>query len=129
MALDGMLAKLNAASVSRDDLLRVTEEANLLDRGGLDVFPGLAAVCRVFGRDFEKVSAVMFPEALAHLLTKEGAPGWTLPALPDGSVLAEEVIFAAAAAEPLVEREGAIRFERGSFLQRALQLAEAEGDA
>jgi hypothetical protein len=64
-------------------------------------------------------------EALAKLLDAEGAPGWTLP-LPNGAVLTQGPVFAAAASEPLVEKEGEVAFDRQKFLAAVLDLADLD---
>lgn len=79
-------------------------------------------------KDRDKCRALYFKvEALADLIGEEGAPGWTLPPLADGRVPTQHAVFAAAAFEPLVERNGELRFRRAPFLKRVLELAEAEG--
>ena len=64
-------------------------------------------------------------EALARLLVDEDAPEWALR-LPNGFVLAQEPIFAAAAVERLVLSGKEVTFNKETFLQRALELAELD---
>lgn len=85
----------------------------------------LAAV-RLYSHDPSKVKAIMFRlEALANLLVDEGAPGWTL-SLSNGAVLTQEPVFAAAAVQPSIEQGGNVVFDRESFLDKVLELAELD---
>lgn len=68
-------------------------------------------------------------EALTRLLKEGKISGWVLPAQPDGSIPTMEAVFAAAAVQPLIEKEGNVAFDREAFLKRVLELAEAEGQA
>ena len=65
--------------------------------------------------------------ALAKLVEERDAPGWTLPKLPDGSIPTQQAVFTAAAVHPLVEQDGEMVFDRASFLDRVLEVADPEG--
>ena len=52
---------------------------------------------------------------------------WTLPKLPDGSIPTTEAVFYAAASQPFIEKDGEFIFDRESFLEKVLDLAEVEG--
>ena len=123
----------NKTTVTKQDLLAVMEAADEIgaERSERDWYVGFAAVAEVHRGNFDKIVAVMFRmEAMVKLLTEEGAPGWTLPSpTPDGPILAQDAIVAAAAEEPLVDRDNHLVFDRESFLRRALSLVVAEGTA
>jgi hypothetical protein len=65
--------------------------------------------------------------ALAKLVKAGDASGWTLPSLSVGSIPTQEAVFTAAAVHPLVEQDGEFVFDRASFLDRVLEVAEPEG--
>jgi len=66
--------------------------------------------------DPQKAQAVCFRmEALARMLESKGAPGWTLPKLPDGGIPTQEVVFAAAASEHLTRVGEEKGFESASL--------------
>lgn len=66
--------------------------------------------------------------ALASIIKDEGAHGWTFPnGKGDGGVFLREPVFAAAAVHPVIWEKGSeARFDRASFLDRVLALAEPE---
>jgi hypothetical protein len=81
---------------------------------------------QLFPRHTEQgVSAQFRVEALARLVNQSPLPGWTEPQ-SDGGLLTREVIFAAAAAEPVIEKGGELTFDRESLLKRAFQLAKRD---
>lgn len=121
---------LNAVPVSTNDLLRAAEDTAALDPSDRSCFEVLAiTVGKHFKNQPRKAGAVFFRmEALARLVSEEGAPGWTLPRQPDGSIPTQHAVFAAAAVEPLVIRDERATFERERFLAKVLELAEPEGN-
>lgn len=69
--------------------------------------------------------------ALARLELAEHPEGkaWSLPGSEEGLVYAHEDLFKAAAAEPLIEMDGQVYFDRDSFYRRLLSLTEQHGNA
>jgi hypothetical protein len=122
-----LVAEINQTPVLTEDLLNLIQEVHESPPESRD-WEGRAitAVVLFAGTTPHKAKAVMFRvEALARLLDAEGAPGWTLP-LPNGALLTQEAVFAAAAAEPLIEHEGEVAFDRQKFLARVLEMADLD---
>jgi hypothetical protein len=124
---DSVLDLANSVKLTSDDLLRVSKETEALPEEDRGIEAGMYMVAKVCGGDFRKAAAIFFKmRALSHFLeSEEGVPGWTLPRLPDGSIPTEEAVFAAAAAQPVIEVDGKIFFERESFMT-VLELANLE---
>lgn len=127
--LEELVSRLNSLVVTKDDIVRVNEEAELIHLEGKPAASaGFASMTKLYRGDLEKAAAVYFRmQALARLLVEDGIPGWTLPAMQDGSIPTEDAVFAAAAVEPLVEIDGDIAFQREPFLDKVLELAESLG--
>ncbi len=91
---------------------------------GLRGFEGHAiGWAQLFPRHAEQGESAFFRmEALARLVSAKPLPGWTKPGR-EGGLLTLEVLFAAAAEEPVVLQKGEIAFSRSSLLRRAFQLA------
>jgi hypothetical protein len=119
-----MLAEANTTPVTKDDLLRIVDEAESSFPDARDLM-AYAIAARSFIRDPDKMEAVMLRlKALSRFVSNEGAPGWTV-SLPDGVVLTPEPVFAAAAAvQPLIEVSDDVGFDRETFLARVLEIAE-----
>ena len=78
---------------------------------------------RLFPRSAEQgYSAVFRMKALARLLSEGPLPGWT-ELSRDGALLTREDIFAAAAAEPVIQQDSEVAFDRESLIRRTFQLA------
>ena len=122
-----ILAETNRVQVSKADLLEFIKEYHTLPAEDRDYDGRVITAIRLHSGNPDKAGAIMHrAEALAYLVAEEGAPGWTLPPQPDGAVFTEDVVFAAAVAEPLVLIGGRVRFNRQRFLERVLTLAQAE---
>ena len=128
MSEETILDLVNNAEITADDLLAVNGATETLPKTSRGFEGGMFAVGKICKGDFKKASAIFFKmRALSLLLeSEEGIPGWTLPRLPDGSIPAEEAVFAAAATQPLIEVEDELVFERETFMARVLELAEIE---
>ncbi len=126
-----LLDKINNVTISFKDLWAVQEElAEYRKLGERDFETLMYVIADLYKGDPLKAGAVMFRMlALARLVIEEGAPGWTLPMQPDGSILADKCVFAAAAVEPILEDGNEVKFERESFLKKALEYSEIEGNA
>lgn len=126
VATKRMIEQVNNVSVSKEDLIEAVQEIGELDPEERDFTGHAITIVRLHSGEPEKVKAIMFRlEALARLLAREGAPGWTL-ALPNEAVLTQEPVFAAAAVQPMIEQNGRVAFERDSFLQKVLDMADLE---
>jgi len=126
-----LLDKINNVTISFKDLWAVQEELTEFRKlGERDFETVMYVIADLYKGDPLKAGAVMFRMlALARLVIEEGAPGWTLPMQPDGSIPADKCVFAAAAVEPILEDGNIIIFERESFLKKALEYSEIEGNA
>jgi hypothetical protein len=71
-------------------------------------------------------SAVFRMEALARMASEDPLPGWTEP-MGDGGLLTHEAIFAAAATEPVIMKDGEVTFDREALIRRAFQFARRAG--
>jgi hypothetical protein len=120
-----MMSQVNETSVSKDELLSVVQEVSESNPEDRDMEGHALAAIRLYSNDPDKVKAIMFRlEALVNLLVYEGAPGWTL-SLPNGAVLTQEPVFAAAV-QQLIEQDGNVVFDREPFLDKVLELAELD---
>lgn len=116
----------NQVPVTKEDIIEVVEELELVDPDDHGWEKGFVTVIRLQNGNREKVQARMFRmEALAHLLENEDTSGWTLW-LPNGAVVTQEPILAAAAVEKLIENESDVGFDRESFLKKVLELADLD---
>jgi hypothetical protein len=121
-----MMSRVNATPISTDELTSVVQEVGQSEPEDRDWHGHTLAAIRLYPNDPDKVKAIIFRlEALARLLVNEGAPGWTL-SLPDGSDLTQEAVFAAAAVQPLIEQQGEVAFDRETFLEKVLELADLD---
>ena len=125
--IDQVLRQANGPTVTKEDLLKVAAEVDLLDPDSRDYEGHLFTVGRLFRGDFRKATAVMFRfGALVSIVIDKAAHGWALLELPDGSIPTDEAVFAAAAVEPLIVGGNGLTFEKDSFLQRVLEFADLE---
>jgi hypothetical protein len=123
-----ILESVNGVHVSAEDLLRVLEETQNLPREKRSFEGRMHVAARLYQDDSEKAIAVGFRmRAVFELLRAEdGIPGWSLPRLPDGSIVTQDSVVAAAAVQPLSEVDGRIIFEREPFMAKVLELADLE---
>ena len=123
--------KINNVTISVEDLWFVQEVVTeIREEEDIDLTTLLFVVADLYKDDPIKAGALMFRMiALARLVIEEGAPGWTLPAQPDGTILAQKCVFAAAALEPILEEGKQLKFDKQSFLAKVLELSEVKGNA
>ena len=123
--------QINNVAISFDDLWLVQEAiAEVKEEEDIDMKTLMFVCADLFRDDPTKAGAVVFRMfALGRLVIEEGAPGWTLPPQPDGTILAQECLFAAAAVEPIVEDGKQVMFDKQSFLMKALEFSVVEGNA
>jgi hypothetical protein len=122
------LESINEVPVSVEDLLRVLEETQNLPKDRRSFEGRMHVAARLYQDDSEKAIAVAFRmRAMFELLgSEDGIPGWSLPRLPDGSIVTQDSVVAAAAVQPLGEVDGRIIFEREPFMAKILELADLE---
>lgn len=123
------LAELNEVQVSGEDLAQVSEQSANLPPEQKNFMGGSLLVIRYTNGNALKATVIQHRlSALAGLLGEEGIQGWTLPKQPDGTTMAREELFAAAATLPLIEKDGKTIFDREKFLEKALEISEPEGN-
>jgi len=120
---------LNAVPVTKEELERVITEAEKLHAVGTDEDGGgMYLIARLFKEQPQKAEAIYFRMmALANIIEKQSAPGWTLPSTKDGAVFTKQELIDATAVFPLSVVDGDVGFELKGFLSKALELAEVEG--
>jgi len=124
-----MIKKLNSINVTKKDLARVlTESDKRHDEGTVKDGDALFIIVSLFSKQPEKAKAIFHRlAALAKIVDKKDASGFTLPSKKNGAVLTKQELVEAAAIFPLSEIDGEICFELDGFLSKALELAEVEG--
>jgi len=113
---------LNAVPVTKEELERVITEAEKLHAEGTDEDGGgMYLIARLFKEQPQKAEAIYFRMmALANIIEKQSAPGWTLPSTKDGAVFTKQELIDATAVFPLSVVDGDIGFELKGFLSKAL---------
>jgi hypothetical protein len=127
-----MLARLNATTVTKDDIMLVVRESEELHKRdpNVELGGGIYLVARLFKGQPDKAQAIHFRmEAMAQLVEDGSLPGWTKPAASDGTISTAEAVFAATAVEPLVMIGKRAGFDRESFARTVLREAEVDGRA
>lgn len=61
--------------------------------------------------------------ALVDFMKRNDHSPWIARERADGEALASAALFAAAASQPVLDRDGMFAFDTGSFLDRVLELA------
>ena len=125
--------RVNAVEVTAEELREVVADSAQLHREepqGVGMEALMILVVRRHHANSKKAFAICSRRrALAFLIGEQGMLGWMLPAFADGSVLTQAAVFDAAACQPLVEYGNELVFERATFLERVLELAEPAGTA
>ena len=124
-----MIDRLNSVMVAKDELDLVVTENEKLHAEGRDVDgSGMYLIARLFKHDPDKASAIYYRmAALAEIIAKQAAPGWTFGEDKEGGVLTHQALLDAAAVFPLSMIDGDVGFALDGFLAKALELAEAKG--
>ena len=131
------LANINAIAITKEELWQLARDAEAFQRdhpnnkGVLIVRVGwiAARMKKKKGERHRGFAIWCRMHALMLLLQEDDVSGWALPIMPDGSRLVNDALFSAAAVQPLIERDGQWAFERQSFLDKVLELAESEASA
>jgi hypothetical protein len=131
-----VIDEVNSTPVLEEDMWELMKLSNDYHRDRKpelddDNFVVAVSLIAEISKGNQKKSQALFyrMQALARLISDEGAPGWTMPKAPDGSMLTKAAVFSAAARHPLVFRDGDFAFDRTSFLDRVLELADPETHA
>ena len=127
-----LLGRINGVEVSTNDLLGLAAACDEYrrhnperdDEGMAGMFIAAQRASHNPAKAFALWSRM---SALAKLLTEQGAHGWTFPTgKNDGGLFAQEAVFAAAAVHPMMQFGNEWVFDRATFLDRVLELADAE---
>ncbi len=124
------LARMNAARVTLDDLLHVTEEVHNLPAEERDFEGRAILMIKLFPGEPDKNLAIDNRlQAMNRLIEEDVLPHWSMPKAEDGSMQIAEPVWQAAAEEPLLVRGNDVIFDKNRFLKRVLALAEPDGSA
>ena len=131
------LAAINAITITKDELWQLARDAEEYQRdhpsgkGVLIVRVGwiAARMKKKKGERHRGFAIWCRMHALMLLLQEDDVSGWARPIMPDGSRLVNDALFNAAAVQPLIDRDGQWAFERQSFLDKVLELADSETSA
>ena len=122
--------EVNAVKVTVEDLLNATDEVHKLAPDDRNWEGRLHAMTRLFKGQPRKAMSVEYRLVAMSCLLEDGIlPGWATPTSSDGSVQVAQAVWEAAASEPLIVEDPEAYFDKHSFLQRVLSLAEPEGHA
>ena len=127
LTLHQILAQASSVTISKEDLYQVAIETSKLKVGTRNFEGFTYTLARMFSGEPDKAGAIMFRMlALAQLLDEEAALEWILLKHPDGSLAAKKPLFAAAAVQPLIEKDGGIGFDTMTFLDEVADFAKHE---
>lgn len=122
--------RVNSASVTKEDLLRVSEEVHNLPEKERDFEGRTIAMIKMFPGQSDKCMAIdLRIMAMNEMIELDNLPGWALPQNEDGSFLIAEAVWEATASEPLIFTETEAHFDQEAFLERVLSSATPEGQA
>ena len=129
-ALAQMSKRLNAVTITKEDLLLVTQEVHKLPPDKRDWKDRLQLMNRLFNGEQYKVLAIEERiVAMSALISKGDLPGWVVPDENDGAMKIAEPVWMAAASEPLLFKETGAYFETTKFLDYILTIAEPDGNS
>jgi hypothetical protein len=122
----------NTVRVSAKDLMAIAKDLEAIRDRDPEADLSEAALhmaARRSKRNPRKANALYSRLIALTRVVVRGAPGWTLPKLADGTIPTRDVVFAAAARQPLVLSGKNYEFDRDGLLTRVLELAESETSA
>ncbi|HMS27745.1 MAG TPA: hypothetical protein PKC80_10300 [Burkholderiaceae bacterium] len=129
-ALANMSKRLNAVTITKEDLLLVTQEVHKLPPGKRDWKDRLQLMNRLFNGEQDKVLAIEERiVAMSALISNGQLPGWAVPDENDGAMKIAEPVWMAAASEPLLFKDIGAYFEASKFLDHILTIAEPDGNS
>lgn len=126
---DPLLERISKVSVSSAEMIEfaVAMAAQVDPAGRTHEARTLWLVQRHRGHP-EKACAIEFRmQALSRAFEHGRIAGWTLPGDEEGGIPTHHAALAAAASEPLILVDGRPGFDRRSFLERVLMLANPSG--
>jgi hypothetical protein len=133
-----LLAEINAIKVRSKELLQLQRDAEELDRAdpGDEHFLANTVALTTGGmkkkrtqQDLRRFAIWCRMHAVTLLLREEGVPGWAGHECRMEAALSMMQFSMRLAVQPLIERDGEWVFERQSFLDKVLELANSEARA
>ncbi len=122
--------RINSVVVTVEDLLATIKEIHGLPPEDCDWESRTFLMASLFSEEPDKAMAIDSRLiAMSEMIDAGHLPGWTLPKESDGSVIIAESVWKATAEQPLKCDAQKIYFDKDSFLERVLELAEVEGHA
>jgi len=129
-ALAEMSKRLNAVTITKEDLLRVTQEVHKLPPDKRDWKDRLKLMNQLFNGNQDKVLAIEERIVAMTALITQGKLGiWAVPDESDGAMKIAEPVWMAAASETLLFSETGAYFDAEKFLAYILTIAEPEGNS
>lgn len=122
-----LVKDLNAARLEEEDLfMAITAASNAYENGECHMMTGVITTMQLFITNPDKAKAVAYRlQALGLMIENDDLKHW-IRADGTGSepIISKRTLVIAAAQHPLALIDGDILFEKESFLQRVLELAE-----
>ncbi|MEQ1597613.1 MAG: hypothetical protein ABL985_21235 [Casimicrobium sp.] len=130
MSIGKLQNELNSVEITLDDLLQASKAVHDLPQEDRDWQGRKIALVKLFLGQPEKAHAVETRlGAMAQLIQSGVLPMWATPVDSEGATQIAEPVWLATASEPLILKKYDAYFDKQSFLDRVLKLAEPEGSA
>ena len=124
-ALANMSKRLNAVTITKEDLLMVRQEVHKLPPDKRDWKDRLQMMNQLFKGDANKVLAIEERMvSMTQLITSGALSDWVFPDELDGAMKIAETVWMAAAKEPLLFNETGAYFDANAFLAYISSIAE-----
>lgn len=124
-ALAQMSKRLNAVTITKEDLLMVRQEVHQLPPDNRDWKDRLQMMNQLFKGNTDKVLAIEERMvAMTQLITSGALSDWVFPDEQDGAMKIAETVWMAAAKEPLLFKETGAYFDADPFLAYISSIAE-----
>ena len=123
------LDRINDVVVTFDELCSLNDSIQRLEPiAADDVMSALMGAAHVHMRDEDHgVALVARHVALVGFMKRNEDSPWIAREKADGEALASVALFAAAAGQPVIDRDGMFAFDTESFLDRVLEFANGAG--
>ncbi len=124
-----LVRDLNAVKLKKEDLfLAIKASSDACQNGDCHVMTGAITTMQLFVAEPNKAKAVVFRlQALGLMIENNDLKNWIrADGISPAPIISKRILVSAAAEHPLSLIDGDILFEKESFLQRVLELAEPE---
>jgi hypothetical protein len=119
-----LVARVNAVSVTAEDMCLAAVRIQTKLRKGCDREARLRCLAQVFNGQEDKVAALNFRlEAMGRVVRSGMIRPWVLPNI------VRDIVFAVAAKAPLLCTGKQCHFDQGSFVASVLELSHVDGHA